>query len=429
MKIPQLYQLFLQHKGISTDSRKIQQGSLFFALQGDHFNGNDFAEKAIFDGAAYAIIDDKSLPANERYIPVKNVLQTLQNLAAYHRNQLSIPVIAITGTNGKTTTKELSYAILSQKFLTVATAGNFNNHIGVPLTLLSINPETEIAIIEMGANHCGEIDFLCKLANPDFGIITNIGKAHLEGFGSYNGVINAKTELYKYLKENNGSIFLNIDNKLLLEHADGIKSIAYGTKKSAKISASKITADPFVRIDISDKKSNILIASQLYGIYNAENIIAAACIGFHFGVEPEMIKKAIEEYKPSNNRSQIIHTKHNRVILDAYNANPSSMELAIAGFARDNTSNKVLILGDMFELGTESEKEHIHILELVQLTGFKDVFLIGPEFTRMNTEVGWHCFNDCELASLWLEHHPLLGSSILVKGSRGMKLETLVPLL
>ena len=429
MTIPQLYQLFLQNHGISTDTRKIKPGTLFFALKGDHFNGNVFAKNALDAGATYAIVDEESLPINEKVVLVRDVLQTLQQLAAHHRNQFSIPVIAITGTNGKTTTKELCYAVLSQKYRTIATAGNFNNHIGVPLTLLSINKETEIAIIEMGANHGGEIDFLCKLASPGFGIITNIGKAHLEGFGSFEGVINAKTELYRYLKSNKGFIFLNSDNGLLVDHAKGINSDTYGIRKKANLYASKITADPFVHMRITNDKNKIPVLSKLYGIYNAENIMAAACVGFHFGVEPEKIQSAIDSYQPSYNRSQVIQTEHNQLILDAYNANPSSMELAITGFAKNSSMNRVLILGDMFELGIESEKEHIHILELLKRLGFKDVYLIGPEFTRLNTETGWHCFNDCELARMWLEHHPLLNTSILLKGSRGMRMETLLPVL
>ncbi len=429
MTIPQLHQLFLQNSGISTDTRKIQPGTLFFALQGDHFNGNFFAENAVKAGAAYAIIDDETLPGNEKFIVVNDVLETLQQLAAYHRNQFSIPVIAITGTNGKTTTKELCHTVLSQKYHTVATVANFNNHIGVPLTLLSITKETEIAIIEIGANHGGEIDFLCRLASPDYGIITNIGKAHLEGFGSFEGVINAKTELYRYLKDHNGTIFLNADNQLLADHAEESNSITYGTLNTANLHASEITADPFVHMNIVNQQNKIQVLSQLYGICNAENIMSAACVGFHFGVEPKKIKSAIDSYRPTNNRSQIIHTEHNQLIMDAYNANPSSMELAITGFAKNNSGNKVLILGDMLELGNKSEKEHIYILELVKRSGFQNVYLIGPEFTRLNTEAGWHCFIDSDLARLWIEHHPFLDASIFLKGSRGMKLETLVPVL
>ena len=429
MTIPQLHQIFLQHQGISTDTRKIVPGTLFFALKGDHFNGNRFAENALKAGADYAIVDDDQLPFHEHFIHVPDVLKALQELAAYHRRQFQVPVIAITGTNGKTTTKELCNSVLSEKFKTIATAGNLNNHIGVPLTLLSITKETEIAIIEMGANHPGEIDFLCNLADPGFGIITNIGKAHLEGFGSIEGVIQTKTELYRYLKNNNGMIFLNTDNQVLVSHSGGIRAVTYSTGNAANLRASDITADPFVQMKLVSDHHEIRIISQLYGLYNAENIMVAATMGFHFGIEPVKIKNAIESYLPSNNRSQVLQTKHNQVIMDAYNANPSSMELAIKGFEKTSSRNRVLILGDMLELGMESENEHKKILELVKQKGILDVYLVGPEFSKINTETVWHCFFDCELAGLWIAHHPFQDSTILIKGSRGMKLEALIPVL
>jgi UDP-N-acetylmuramoyl-tripeptide--D-alanyl-D-alanine ligase len=429
MTIQELYPVFLQHNVISTDTRKIHPGSLFFALKGENFNGNDFAMEAIRAGASYAIVDDEKVKRGEMIIHVDDVLRTLQQLAAHHRKQFRIPVVAITGTNGKTTTKELCHAALSQKFNTVATSGNFNNHIGVPLTLLSITPQTEIAIIEMGANHPGEIGFLCTLAQPGYGLITNIGKAHLEGFGSFEGIVKTKTELYHYLKKNDGTIFLNADNTLLAGHAEGIRKVTYGLEEDVFLQGSNITADPFLQMDLRNGNTNLHVESHLYGGYNAENVMAAACMGFHFGVEANTLYEALSSYTPSNNRSQVIRTAKNLLILDAYNANPSSMELAISGFTKNKNTQPVLILGDMLELGAESDKEHKHILDLVKSSGFTYVYLVGPVFTRINTERGWHCFTDSELARIWLQHHSFEGATILLKGSRGMQLEKLVTVL
>jgi UDP-N-acetylmuramoyl-tripeptide--D-alanyl-D-alanine ligase len=424
-----LYDLFLQHPDISTDSRQVKQGSLFFALKGDRFNGNEFAGLALEKGAAFAVIDDIRFMTGECCILVDDVLASLQKLANHHRNRFRIPVLAITGTNGKTTTKEILLAVLSEKYNTLATTGNLNNHIGVPLTLLKINSETQIAIVEMGANHPGEIDFLCRIAEPTHGIITNIGKAHLDGFGGFEGVVNTKTELYRFLKSRDGIAFVNGNNPLLVRHSQGMKTIPYDSGKPIIPEIENPSQAPSLRMEVMIDQEKILLTTKLFGNYNAENILAAVCIGHFFGVEPAMIQKAIESYEPRNNRSQVVRTPSNLLVLDMYNANPSSMELALQNFAGSPGSKKVLILGDMLELGSESDVEHLNILTLIGKLGFQDVYLIGPEFTRLNTVREWLCFQDSELARMWLDHHRLTGAEILLKGSRGIRLEKLVDLL
>ena len=338
-------------------------------------------------------------------------------------------MIAITGTNGKTTTKELIQAVLSKKYQTLATTGNLINHIGVPLTLLKLRPETEIAIVEMGANHPGEIDLLCRIAEPTHGIITNIGKAHLEGFGGYEGVINTKTELYRFLKPRQGIAFVNTGNPLLVQHTDGMKVIPYETIQTTSIDEQTYPENPYLKLGIKIDEKEIILSTKLFGRYNAENIIAAACIGNFFGVAPEKIKEAIESYQPLNNRSQVLQTQSNLLILDMYNANPSSMEMALQDFSGSTNARKVLILGDMLELGGECDKEHKQILELVEKLGFTEVYLVGPVFTRLNTKREWLCFQDSELARIWLDYHRLSDATILIKGSRGIKLEKLADLL
>ncbi len=421
-----IYSKFQEHPVISTDSRKIPPGCLFFALKGENFNGNLFARQALSQGAAFAVIDEEQIPSDPRFLVVENVLETLQKLAHHHHRQSAVIVIAITGTNGKTTSKELINAVLSKKFRTTATQGNLNNHIGVPLTLLAINRETEIAIIEMGANHPGEIDFLCRLAEPDYGLITNIGKAHLEGFGGYDGVIRTKTELYRYIRDNGGTLVVNKDNPLLMKHAAGIPAITYG-KPPAMVSMNSVSANPFVEMELSTEAcAAYFIKSKLYGGYNAQNILAAACIGEHFGVESEKIVEAIESFEPSNNRSQILKTTSNLLIMDAYNANPSSMEAAITTFSLTSYENKVVILGDMRELGEETDSEHLRLLEFVAGKKFSEVYLVGPVFTRLNTHRENHCFDDSDLAAIWFTHHPIEGCTILIKGSRGIRLETVM---
>jgi len=425
ISIKELYKIFLKYPLVSTDTRNIPQGSLFFALKGEKFDGNSFAQKALQKGASYSIIDNKKYAVGDFIILVDNVLKTIQKLALYHRKQLKIPVIAITGTNGKTTTKELVGSVLSQKYKTTSTKGNLNNHIGVPLTLLSLSKETQIAIIEMGANHVGEIEFLSKIALPTHGLITNIGKAHLEGFGGVEGVVKAKTELYDYLRLTKGVAFVNKDNTLLTDHAhDIINTITYGSDPTAAFTGSLIkTVDPVIRVQISFKSCRTIIGSRLYGSYNFENILAAACIGCHFNVGLEDIKAGIEMYEPSNNRSQVVNTGKNILILDAYNANPDSLTSAIHCFAASSYPDKTALIGDMLELGNESDKEHIKILKLLEKAQFKDVFLVGPIFTRLNTKREWLCFHDSELAKLWFDHHRIEGKTILIKGSRGIMLE------
>lgn len=427
--IEEIYQIYLNHPVISTDSRTIAQDGLFFALKGDNFNGNLFAESALQKGGAFAIIDDANLKINPHYILVDDVLKTLQNLASFHRDHLFIPVIAVTGSNGKTTTKELISAILSKKYKTIATRSNLNNHIGVPLTLLSITPDTEIAIIEMGANHPGEIRFLCDLANPHYGIITNIGKAHLEGFGSFEGVVKAKTELFQYLKENQGMAFINADNSLLANHSTGLQKFSYGEHSPADYPVRLTNIRSMVEFEIDPGGKRIPVHSHLYGAYNFENLMAAASIGHYFKISPEEIKSAIENYIPSNNRSQILETSHNLLILDAYNANPTSMEIAIENFSKTEYQNKTVILGDMLELGADSENEHLNILKLLEEKEFNGIYLVGPIFTKLCKKNEWICFQDSELARLWFEHHKMKDATILIKGSRGIHMEQIAGVL
>ncbi|MGA3014486.1 MAG: UDP-N-acetylmuramoyl-tripeptide--D-alanyl-D-alanine ligase [Bacteroidales bacterium] len=424
-----IYELFLQHPDISIDSRHIAEGCLFLGLKGDCFDGNEFASKALENGASFAIIDNPKCKVRDKTILVENSLSLLQRLANLHRKHFNIPVIAITGTNGKTTTKELLYSVLSKNYKTLATQGNLNNHIGVPLTLLRVKSETEIAIIEMGANHPGEIDALCRIAEPTHGIITNLGKAHLDGFGGFDGVIKAKTELYQFLRSRKGIAFVNSSNSLLGKHVQGMNVVPYNNEESIIYEYELCKEDPFLKIKIKLGEEVIPLSTKLFGSYNAENIIAAASIGYYFKIEPIKIKEAIESYQPQNNRSQVLKTNQNLLILDMYNANPSSMVLALQNFSDSAYDRKVLILGDMLELGDESDKEHQAILELIEKLEFNEVYLVGPVFTRLNSKRDWLCFQDSELANIWLEHHRLTNRTILIKGSRGIKLEKLVGLL
>ncbi len=423
MNIEEIYKIFQNHPIISTDSRKIKPQSLFFALNGANFNGNTFAEKAINDGAAYAIIDEEKYKLNNQYIVVENVLKTLQQLAVFHRNTLNIPVIGITGTNGKTTTKELLNAVLSQKYKTLATVGNLNNHIGVPLTILSIHKEHEMAIIEMGANHIGEIGELCQIAKPGFGLITNIGKAHLEGFGSIEGVIQTKIDLYKAIQKINGKIFVNLNNDLLMSLSTDMDKITYGTLADAFCKGNIVSAHPFVKIQYSGNEVNDEIQTQLVGNYNFENILAAICIGIYFDITQSGIKKAIETYQPDNSRSQVLKTASNTIVLDAYNANPTSLEAAIRNFSEMQSDHKILIIGDMLELGMHSKSEHTRILEIIEESNFQTILLVGPEFSAVCKHPQWHCFPDSEMAREWILKNPIHNAFILVKGSRGIQLE------
>lgn len=437
MTIEQLYEVYRKHPVICTDTRKISKSCLFFALKGDHFNGNEFAQQAIENGAAYAIIDETKYAVNERLILVSNVLETLQDLARYHRRQLSIPVIGITGTNGKTTSKELIRSVLSQQFKTFATEGNLNNHIGVPLSILSIKDTCEIAIIEMGANHQKEIGFLCGIAQPTQGLITNVGKAHLEGFGGIEGVKIGKGELYEFIAKTRGTIFINADDQVLKKMSveRGIENIVtYGTGKDNFISALLLTSTPFLDIkweykaETSNKKS-FRAKSNLPGTYNFNNIVSAICVGSYFKLSPEQINSGISSYHPLNSRSQILKTEHNTIICDYYNANPSSMMVALDNLESMNADSKAMILGDMFELGVEAGKEHQIILDKAMKINSARKILIGEEFYKLKADNAAEFFKTVQEAQIALEKKPIMASTILVKGSRGMKLETLLPIL
>ena len=422
MKIEELYQLFEKSPAVSTDTRKIIPNSIFFALKGANFNGNLFAFDALGKGASFAVVDEEPKIQDDRLIVVNDVLKCLQELATYHRQKLNIPVLAITGTNGKTTTKELTAAVLSKKYNLCFTQGNLNNHIGVPLTLLKMDTKTEMAVVEMGANHPGEIDQLCRIALPDFGLITNVGKAHLEGFGSYEGVIQTKTELYRFLKTKNGKCFVNADDPVLCEHAKMLEHITYGQAETSDLRGELIDSGFFVVGKALFPKGWLYLKSKLIGNYNLNNILAAACIGKYFGIDPLKIQKAIEEYTPSNNRSQLIETASNKIIMDAYNANPSSMMVALQNFISIAHSQKTIILGDMLELGTESESEHQKIADFVS-EKFDEIFLVGKNFRKVEIGVKAKKFDNAELLTDYLIKQPLKSKLILVKGSRGISLE------
>ncbi len=425
MIIEKLYQIFLQSPNVCTDTRKIKENCLFFALKGDNFNGNLFAEEALKKGATYAIVDEKRFETSDRTILVEDVLRTLQNLATFHRNQSKAKIIGLTGSNGKTTTKELINTVISRKYKTIATMGNLNNHIGVPLTLLSIKKDTEIAIVEMGANHLKEIEFLCSIAQPDFGYITNFGKAHLEGFGSVEGVIKGKSELYDYLMDHNKSIFLNADDPIQLEKLGHyIKKYGFTTNKTDYYKIEYLGADPYVSIKVEELQIN----SHLMGSYNFTNCCAAILMGKYFNVELEDVKLAIESYKPQNNRSQIIEKNGHQIILDAYNANPSSMKVALENFSNLSGGPKIAFLGDMFELGKTATIEHQNIVDLANDLDVDQVFLVGKNFYQTNTRQ--QKFKDYEALASYLSKEELpANSNMLIKGSRGMALERLLDLL
>ncbi|MCS7018333.1 MAG: UDP-N-acetylmuramoyl-tripeptide--D-alanyl-D-alanine ligase [Cytophagales bacterium] len=425
--LEQLYARYREYPIVSTDSRQLPNGCIFFALKGAHFNGNHFAAQALQQGAAYAVVDDPSVAVSERFLLVEDALQSLQQLAQHHRRQLQIPFIAITGTNGKTTTKELVAAVLRQKYRTHATQGNLNNHIGVPLTLLQIRPEIEIAVIEMGANRIGDIAELCRIAEPDFGLITNIGQAHLEGFGSFEGVIRAKSELLEHLEKNKGQAFINARNPLLAELGKKFpRPIYYGlpdTCAHAELVANK----PFISYQDSEGK---LHNTQLIGAYNFDNILSAIAIGTYFRVPAAAIHQAIAAYVPANNRSQVHKTEHNTLIMDAYNANPSSMQAALDSFAQIPAPCKIAILGDMLELGSYSAVKHREIAEKAMQSGFEKVLLCGKAFynSQQPDDTALYFSNKEQLAE-WLQAHPLRNCFILLKGSRGVGLETIATLL
>ena len=419
--IKELYKIYSDHNVITTDSRNCPQGSIFFALKGENFNGNLFAEKALEAGCAFAVIDEKEYKKDDRFILVDNVLEALQQLALYHRQQLTIPVIGITGTNGKTTTKELTRTVLAQKYNVIATEGNLNNHIGVPLTLLKIRKENEIAVIEMGANHQGEIEELCNMVLPTHGIITNVGRAHLEGFKSFEGVIKTKTELYASLKKTGGTIFIYDKNKELIPYTEGIKTVYYGNSENDYLFGWQTSCTPFLSFEFYCGDSPVAVDTKLIGGYNLPNALAAVTFGKYFGVADENIKAALESYEPANKRSQLTKTENNTLILDAYNANPTSMMAALKNFREMEVEKKMLILGDMRELGAESHNEHQKIVDYIVESMFKDVILVGPEFKQI--ENSFVSLNNADELNLWLSEHPVKDYFILIKGSRGIALE------
>lgn len=432
-KIEELYTIFKACRTVSTDTRKLIPGSVFFALKGNQFDGNQFAFDALEKGCCLAVVDDPSLTGDTRLFHVPDCLEALQELAKIHRKQLSIPVIGITGSNGKTTTKELLFATLSKKYKVLSTQGNLNNHIGVPLTLLSVS-DHDIAIIEMGANHVGEIAALCKIADPDHGLITNIGKAHLEGFGSPEGVIKAKTELYDHLEKRKGTVFIDSDNPVLT-HAASLRNlnlVYYGSSPSAVCSGNVTGKEGTLSVELyfQDKKKSLDINTSLVGDYNLSNILAAACIGSYFNVTIDLIGHAIGDYLPSNNRSQLLKTARNSLVMDAYNANPSSMERSIMNYIEMKTDlPRLIILGDMLELGVYSRNEHQSIVDLLEKNRITAYFLVGPEFCSLRSKNDAQCFQNVEQLIEHFRQNPVVNHSILLKGSRGIKLEKLLEVL
>jgi UDP-N-acetylmuramoyl-tripeptide--D-alanyl-D-alanine ligase len=427
-----LYQHYLSHRTICTDTRNITPGCLFFALKGENFDANTFAGQALEQGAAFVIIDNPAYQLNGNCILVDDVLITLQKLATHHREQLSIPVIGLTGSNGKTTTKELINAVLSEQYHTFATKGNLNNHIGVPLSILAIQPEAEIAVIEMGANHQKEIEFLCKIAQPTYGLITNIGLAHLDGFGGFEGVKKGKAEIFAYLKRKNGVAFINHDSQDILEMSRILpedKLIYYGTEQQNLITGKLLTSDPVITISWIKEASSFTAKTNLTGAYNFENILAAICIGAFFNLSPALINKGLENYFPNNNRSQLTKTVNNTIICDFYNANPSSMAAALANISALEANNKTAIIGDMFELGEESAKQHDEIASLAEKAGLNTILFIGKHFYGLRDKYAGHFFITPKEAGEWLKTNPLTDNLVLLKGSRGMALEQLLPFL
>jgi len=436
MNTPTLYELFLKYPKICTDSRKSESGSIYFALKGEQFDGNKFAEKAL-ENCQYAIVDDPLVVKNSKYILVENALEKLQQLAMYHRKRLGLPIIAITGTNGKTTTKELIARVMGMKYAVGFTQGNLNNHIGVPLTLLSFNESHEFGIVEMGANHINEIALLCKIAAPDFGIITNVGKAHLEGFGSFEGVKKAKGELYNYLYENDGVAFVNYDNEQLEDMKPPHSVIYYGTNRFTHCQGRIEENGTFLSLrwigseDDAVNENEVvewmeegkLIKTQLYGKYNFENVLAAICIGNNFNVPDSQIKEAIESYSPQNNRSQVLKTDRNTLFVDSYNANPSSMKAALENFNQVSLAEKVVILGDMFELGSVSVREHGVIIAFLKELHFEQVILVGECFYNYSDQPDIIFLKNNDELINYLSKQKITGKNILIKGSRGMRLE------
>ena len=426
MKTALLHQYFLASKSVSTDTRNISKDCIFFALKGDNFDANIFTNEALDKGAKYVVIDNPNYQVEGKTLLVDDTLIALQQLANYHRKMLNTKIISLTGSNGKTTTKELIHTVLSKKYKTIATIGNLNNHIGVPLTLLRLTKETEIGIIEMGANHQKEIEFLCEIAEPDFGYITNFGKAHLEGFGGVEGVIKGKSEMYTFLQNKNKLIFVNLDDAVQEEKTNNSNRYTFSKQKHANIKIDSIEANPMVKISFEETT----IQSHLIGLYNANNINAAITIGKYFKVSNNQIKEAIENYIPENNRSQLVKKGTNEIILDAYNANPSSMQVAIENFKQLNHNKKIAILGDMFELGEESLEEHKKIIALLREESTITTYFIGKDFyTNKIEEKNILFFEDFTSFATYLKKIQISESLILIKGSRGMALERILEFL
>ena len=431
ISILDLYGFYLNAKQqVCTDTRKLEKGSIFFALKGGNFNANEFAQKAIDAGCILAVVDEEKFITDPKIVLVEDSLKALQNLATHHRRQFNIPFLAITGSNGKTTNKELMHAVLSKKYNTLATFGNLNNHIGVPLTLLNLKKEHEFAIIEMGANHQGEINELCGIAEPDFGLITNIGKAHMEGFGGIEGIKKGKSEMYKYIKAKTGKVFVNGDDEVLYELAFDNDKITYGCKKLYDVIGKDCTTAETVsfkyttRYGEKDFNKLPLINTQIVGSYNFINCLAVACVGNYFKVDDNLIKGALENYLPNMNRSQMVKTNRNTILLDAYNANPNSMSAAIENFANYRSEKKLLLLGDMFELGEYSHDEHQKIVNLLEEKKLQNVVLVGNEFFKLDTKQ-YQKFKTTNECLEYLKNLHVSENTILIKGSRGMKMEIL----
>jgi len=429
MKTEQLYELFKGSTGVATDSRTVKPGEIFFALWGDNFNGNKFAEEALDKGASWAVIDDP-LFESEKTILVDDCLNELQALASHHRKQMNVPVLAIVGTNGKTTTKELLASIMAKKLRVHYTRGNLNNHIGVPLTILSAPEGTEMMIIEMGANHIGEIRTLCLIAKPDYGIITNIGLAHIEGFGSFDGVVKAKTELYEYLRKVNGVALYNDKNPLLAEKIFKLinRAVPYTDPTGIELAMELLPSDLNLAVKVTYQHQTYKIQTNLFGSYNFENLKAAIATGLFFDVELKEIVDAVENYSPANNRSQIYKTNDNTLICDSYNANPTSMQSALESFSLMQADHKMVILGDMLELGEKSGEEHIKLLNDLRSLNIERALLVGPEFQKACSKCGFKSFPDVNKLIDFLKKEPLKNRTILVKGSRGIGLEKIYPL-
>ena len=425
MNISEIYKLFLQCGEVTTDSRNCPEGSMFIALKGESFNGNLFAGKALESGCRYAVVDEAEYVKGDNYILVEDTLTTLQQLANYHRRKLKTKIIGITGTNGKTTTKELVSAVLMQKYNVLFTQGNFNNHIGVPLTLLRLTKKHDLAVVEMGANHPGEISTLVNIAEPDYGIITNVGMAHLEGFGSLEGVIRTKGELYDYLRtKHNAVVFVQNENEHLNNIVHGLQTVRYGQQKGLAVSGELISCSPFLHFSWTADSSTYIVCTNLIGAYNLDNALAAVAVGLYMDVEPAQICRALKSYEPTNNRSQLKDTGVNKLIIDAYNANPTSMMAALRNFRLMGAERKMVILGDMKELGESSRDEHVKIVEYLKQCNFGRVILIGPEFKSVGSD--YEVYDDASQVKEMLCGEKPKEYYILVKGSNSMKLSSLV---